>query len=274
MDIQTDDFLEELSDRPIEVDVETQTSTLMDRAPQPLFVVAKTGFDVETQILPGDLFDFDLEVKPILEVLVGKTIHVAMLELMQEEELNAIREQQEQFEAIRNVELAEVQRLEAEAQRKLREKQKRMAQEAERLKARKALEEKIAARAFSHQYLSSLHLEVFDNLASEGFFYDPVRKEVEDIMLPGLFSTVSRRVDAYASAQRIAEELIEGARSFARKFEAAAQQAREEARARAAAAAEAERQRLLQEAEAEKARKAAEEAAAAAAAEGGAEEES
>ena len=59
----------------------------MDRPASPLFVRAKTGVDVVTQILPGDLFDFDLEVEPVLEVLVGKTIHVAMLELMQEEEL-------------------------------------------------------------------------------------------------------------------------------------------------------------------------------------------
>ena len=56
-----------------------------------------------------------------MELLVGKTIHVSMLELMQEEELAAIRRQQDEFEAIRNVELAEVQRMEAEAGRKVRE---------------------------------------------------------------------------------------------------------------------------------------------------------
>ena len=56
---------------------------------------------METQILPGDLFNFDVEVDPILEVLVGKTPHVAMLEIMQEEELNAIAAQQLEFETIR-----------------------------------------------------------------------------------------------------------------------------------------------------------------------------
>ena len=35
----------------------------MDRPPTPLFVPAKTGADVSTQILPGDLFDFDRDVK-------------------------------------------------------------------------------------------------------------------------------------------------------------------------------------------------------------------
>jgi hypothetical protein len=87
MDMQTEDFLEELTDKPIEIDAETQTQAFMDRPASPLFVPARTGQDVVTQIFPGDLFDFDMEVEPILEVLVGKTLHVAMLELMQEEEL-------------------------------------------------------------------------------------------------------------------------------------------------------------------------------------------
>ena len=88
IDIQTDQYLEELSDRPVEVDAETQTQAFMDRPASPLFVPARTGHDVVTQILPGDLWDFDVEVEPILEVLVGKTLHVAMLEVMQEEELD------------------------------------------------------------------------------------------------------------------------------------------------------------------------------------------
>jgi hypothetical protein len=128
-DMQTDDFLEELTDRPIEADAETQTQQFMDRPPSPLFVKAKTGLDADTQIMPGDLFNFDLEVAPILEVLVGKTLHIAMLELVQEEELEAIRLQQEEFAAIRNIELAEVQRLEAEARRRQAEKERRLQQE-------------------------------------------------------------------------------------------------------------------------------------------------
>lgn len=259
MDIQTDDFLEELTDRPIEMDAETQTLAFMDRPPDPLFIAAKTGYDVETQILPGDLFNFDFEVQPILEVLVGKTLHVAMLELMQEEELDAIRTQQEQFEDIRNVELAEVQRLEAEARRKTQEKEKRIAQETKRLLDRRELEEKIAARAFSQQYLSSLHVGVFDTLTEQGFFYDPVKKEVEETFLPELLSSIGGRTDGYASAQLIAEELIDGAKKCARAYEKIAIKARAEARARAIE--EEERVRKVREEE-EAARKAAAAAAA------------
>ena len=34
----------------------------------------KTGVDAATQVEDGELFDFDAEVEPILEVLVGKTL--------------------------------------------------------------------------------------------------------------------------------------------------------------------------------------------------------
>jgi hypothetical protein len=234
MTMQTDDFLEEITDRPIEQDVETQTLPFMDRPASPLFVRAKIGFDVETQIENGDLFDFDVEVEPLLEVLVGKTIHVAMLELMQEEELEAIRLQQEEFETVRNIELAEVQRLEMEIKRKAQEKERRIAQERQRLEDRRRLEETIAARAFSNQFLGELHLNVFDMLEEQGHFYDPVKREVEELFMGDLLNGLLRGAASYEAASQIAMELIEGARIKAKAFETQAVALREEKRARLA----------------------------------------
>lgn len=68
------------------------------------------------------LFDFDLEVKPMLEVLVGKTIEQSLLEVMEEEELANLRASQNAYEELRNVELAEVQRLEEQERRHRQEK--------------------------------------------------------------------------------------------------------------------------------------------------------
>lgn len=218
MDIQTDDVLEELTDKPVEMDMETQTPAVNDRPPSPLFVRAKIGHDMETQILPGDLFNFDIEVEPILEVLVGKTLHVSMLEIMQEEELAAIALQQGEFETIRNIELAEVQRLEAELKRKSQEKERRLEQESKRKLARRALEEKIAARSFSQSYLGSLHTGVFDTLIAEGFLYDPVRKEIEDLFMADMISNLRTQADSYIAAQEVATELLNSTRSTARAF--------------------------------------------------------
>lgn len=55
IDVQTELYLEELSDRVEEADVECQTDAFLDRPPSPLFLPAKTGTDITTQILDGDV---------------------------------------------------------------------------------------------------------------------------------------------------------------------------------------------------------------------------
>jgi hypothetical protein len=60
------------------------------------------------------LFDFDLEVQPILEVVVGKTAEQALAEVAQEEELAALREHQRRYAELRDAERAERRRLEAQ----------------------------------------------------------------------------------------------------------------------------------------------------------------
>ena len=71
---------------------------------------------------PSQLFDFDVEVQPVLEVLVGKTVEQSLLEVMEEEEMACLRAQQRSFQELRNAELAEVQRLEEQERRRREEK--------------------------------------------------------------------------------------------------------------------------------------------------------
>ena len=172
MDVQTELYLEELTDRVEETDVQTQTDAFLDRPPSPLFIPPKTGVDIATQILEGELFDFDLEVRPILEVLVGKTLEQALMEVMEEEELDLLRDHQRSFEDLRNAELAEMQRLEEGARRREAEKAARMEEQRKMVAAQKETAEKIAARAFAQSYLSGLVPAVFNSLSDGGFFYD------------------------------------------------------------------------------------------------------
>ncbi|ELW56015.1 Radial spoke head protein 3 like protein [Tupaia chinensis] len=176
MDVQTELYLEEIADRIIEVDMECQTDAFLDRPPTPLFIPAKTGKDVATQILEGELFDFDLEVKPMLEVLVGKTIEQSLLEVMEEEELASLRANQYAYEEIRNVELAEVQRLEEQERRHREEKERRKQQQWEIVHKHNETSQKIAARAFAQRYLADLLPSVFDSLRDSGYFYDPIER--------------------------------------------------------------------------------------------------
>jgi len=208
IEIQTETYLEELTDKVEENTVDTQTDPMMDRPPTPLFVPFKTGRDMETQIMDGDLFDFNFEVEPILEVMVGKTLEQAMLEVMQEEELEAMRQQQLQYEQRRKEELMETQRLEAAEQRRYEEKERRKKQEVERLRREKETREKLASRLFATSFLKNIEGQVYARLEDEGWFYDSVEREVETEFFPWLMTRMDAEMENKRKARALVDELI------------------------------------------------------------------
>ncbi|KAF7250703.1 hypothetical protein EG68_09184 [Paragonimus skrjabini miyazakii] len=204
--VQTGLFLEELTEQIEQDDFATQTDYFLDRPPTPLYVPAKTGMDVETQIYENDLFDFELEVQPILEVLVGKTVEQALLEVMEEEELADLRCQQEVLQEIHNADLAEVARLEDRNRRYEEEKQRRRIQYEAAAKLAKETADKIAAKAFTKAYLSPLLKSTYQQLLERGYFYDSVEHDIEENFLEPLLEGV---LDCMAQERR-ARILIDG----------------------------------------------------------------
>ncbi|XP_063145578.1 radial spoke head protein 3 homolog B-like [Candoia aspera] len=208
VDVQTELYLEELADRIIEVDVECQTDAFLDRPATPLFIPTKTGRDVATQIWEGELFDFDIEVRPMLEVLVGKTIEQALLEVAEEEELANLQAHQYAFHEMRAAELAEVQRLEEQERRHREEKERRKKQQTEITKKEKETAEKIAARAFAQRYLSDLLPSVFGSLRDSGYFYDPVERDIEMGFMPWIMVKMETLLEKKILSRVIADSLI------------------------------------------------------------------
>ncbi|KAM4866331.1 radial spoke head protein 3 homolog [Thomomys bottae] len=208
VDVQTELYLEELADRIIEVDMECQTDAFLDRPPTPLFIPAKIGKDVATQILEGELFDFDLEVKPMLEVLVGKTIEQSLLEVMEEEELANLRANQYTYEEMRNVELAEVQRLEEQERRHREEKERRKQQQWDVIHKHSETSQKISARAFAQRYLADLLPSVFGSLRDSGYFYDPIERDIEVGFLPWLMYEVEKTMEYNMVGRTVLDMLI------------------------------------------------------------------
>ena len=94
IDVQTDLYLEELSDKIPEAIAATQTDAFLHRAPSPFIVPQKSGIDVATQVYEGELFDFDFEVLPILEIIVAKTVEQSLMEVHEEEELKLLKKHQ------------------------------------------------------------------------------------------------------------------------------------------------------------------------------------
>lgn len=95
--IQTDKYLEELVTSPAEFNVETQTDLFLERPPEPPYIAAKTGVDAATEIGEGELFHFEAEAQPIIDVLVDNTIELTLLEVAHEREIASIRKRQAEY---------------------------------------------------------------------------------------------------------------------------------------------------------------------------------
>ena len=84
-----------------------QTDVFQPKPPTPPYVPKKTGIDKITQIEDYDLFDYDVEVQPILNVLLNKTIEQATLEVEEEYEIEEIRKFKYEYHKRRQLEDAE-----------------------------------------------------------------------------------------------------------------------------------------------------------------------
>ncbi|KAF5269178.1 hypothetical protein FQR65_LT02478 [Abscondita terminalis] len=206
--IQTDLYLEEIFDNAPVVDTCTQTDLFLQRPVSPLYVPAKTGKDVGTQICPGDLFDFDMEVQPILEVLVGKTIEQGLIEVLEEEELAALREQQRRFLETRAAETAEAQRIEERERRLQDEKRRRMKDFEEGLIIQKEMEERIAAAVLMQGYMADLLPSVLEGLEEEGFLTDNIKKDVDESFMPWLMKEVTNELQEMVSSRDVLLDIV------------------------------------------------------------------
>lgn len=108
-------------------------------------------------------------------------------QVLEEEELAALRAHQEHFEQTRMAELVAAQKLEAAERRRAEEVARRVAEERARLEREAAVREKVAAGAFARAFLSGVMSSVVDSLWQQGYFYDPREREVRrasDVLWP------------------------------------------------------------------------------------------
>jgi hypothetical protein len=171
-------------------------------------VPRKTGADATTQIETGELFHFDYEVDPILEVVVGKVLEQSLMEVVEEEELAAMKAAQAHFEQIRHEELVITQRMEAAEIRKTEERSRRVAQEQARVGRERSVRVKVAASTFARGYLNGIVDDVFEKLQESGYFFDPVEREVESRFLPWLKEAAAGYLAQGVIARRVVQQLV------------------------------------------------------------------
>ena len=87
--MQSANVWEDLSDHQNMIDeYDIEPDYYIDRAPDANYIPNEKGHTKATQIFDGDydLFDYENEVEPVLQVLVGKAIEHARIEVIEDYE--------------------------------------------------------------------------------------------------------------------------------------------------------------------------------------------
>jgi len=136
------------------------------------------GVSKKTLVEDNELFLFEDEVEPILSVLCGKTLEIARLEVLQEEELAEMRRQQETFSGMRKNEEAEIKKMEEAEAKRLDAHIAKKSLERSRREAKKIAHKKVVSRVLGKSFLSHLKVNAFTLLRDVGYFRDRFSQEV------------------------------------------------------------------------------------------------
>lgn len=95
--------------------------------------------------------------------------------------------------------------MEEAERRRTEEKERRIKEQIAIQKEKQEVAEKIAARAFAQSYLKTLIPATLDKLATNGYFYEEVEKEIDTEFLPWLTREVQSSVHKYNIARSITD---------------------------------------------------------------------
>lgn len=168
-----------------------------------------------TQIEESDgLFNFDVEVKPLLNVLVNKTLAQALLEVKEEQEMQMLNRQHEALKAEK--------RDAKQSERELEEKAKEISRRKELIKKKKVEKQRrdqvMRKKLFAWQFARPLVSQAVDQatvtLQKKGVFYDTMLRNLAIWLAGDVYEGANDTIRLRA----LSTELLDGTLVFARWF--------------------------------------------------------
>nr|CAD7424828.1 unnamed protein product [Timema monikensis] len=187
--VQTEKFLEELLERPSETEASCQTDPFLDRPVSPPFIPAVVTAEAETQVYPGELFDFNDEVEPILDVLVGKTLEQSIAEVIEEE--------QEVLKALQHGE-----QMGQQTKKESQDKQKSGANEDSEA------EKDSSQGVLSLEYLPETLPDVLAGLKHAGYNINDIKTDFGEHIMPWLLKEVQNELKHMVSSKDILTDIV------------------------------------------------------------------
>lgn len=179
----------------------------IDKPPTPIFMENPKGKDREVQVNDKELFDYELEVEPILQVLVGKACENARVEVIEEWEKEQLKEHKKKFLIIKEAELMETQRMEAARNRRRREAERRYANFRTAKGQLSWANQKQCARQMSKKLLTLFRRDTYQELRDQGILRDATQYALCSRFLPAMYGQMRSELIRN-------EEFTEGIDSF------------------------------------------------------------
>ncbi len=207
------------TDLPSHHDAVTQTDFVIEKEIPDLSMPVYTGVDKETQIYPNEPpFDFDYEAEPLLQVLMTRILEESRVEVLEEEELAAMKQRQQQLALHKAQVKAQLDRLEQQereaVERNVDTPHQKLMKKREHEKKKIAIDahQHLVSRAFSKQLLRDVQRDAFDILDCQGLFLDEAVRAVRSDFLPWLYQQVCSEVFAHHKVEAVLESTLHSQR--------------------------------------------------------------
>ena len=171
----------------------------------------KTGIDCGTQ-LNDEVFDFDVEVVPLLQVIVGKTMEQALLEVESEAELVSLEEEYKGLVADKQAEEERIKELEMASIKAWSEKKAKLAEEMAFADAKDQVRAKVAAVRMMREILPATRDEIYADKVKSGEW---VVDDIKSAFMPWLMDSVVQALDGRAKGMAVVDGVIKEALALA-----------------------------------------------------------
>lgn len=201
-------YLTEADQHPPTRPVDTQTDDFQYRPPTPEYIPRKTGIDTCTQIEDtNELFSFEEEVVPMLEIIMKKTLEQALFEVNAEEEMRALGECMLRYEEANLRENEWMKEKEKNTYNLVVKKEKEVGNAIERENNALQTATKVAGLQAIRQLMGGIIDDLSTDLYSIGDWTDPLEVRIGD-EVSALVQRSAVLLESFAAAEVIALELL------------------------------------------------------------------
>lgn len=191
----------------------TQSDAFAPRPITPDYVPRKTGVDCATQIEDqSELFDFDKEVKPMLNIIVDKTIEQALFEVRSEAELLSLEAAATEFREKKSKELEWVKERETKVIQEIQAKRALVHEKSLEQREQTEVRRLIAGRFCFSQLLPSIVDEMLGSLVENGQWHDPTLLDIQQEVLPAVEDVVINRQNRRIQTELVVDEMLAAAK--------------------------------------------------------------